>query len=70
MWHDAQGNLMRVEQDCRGSYGRGMAICRVTELSEQGFAQEVIARLRAPAPFTGMHTLNIAGGFELIDVIN
>ena len=70
MWHDAQGNLMRVAQDCRGSYGRGMAICRVARLDEGGFAQQIIERLGPRAPFTGLHTLNLAGGFELIDAVN
>ena len=69
MWHDGR-TLMRVAQDCRDGYGRGLAICRVDRLDEDGFAQTVVARLGAPpgsAAF-GAHTLNSGGWIEVIDL--
>ncbi len=68
-WRDGTA-LMRVAQDCRGAYGAGLAICRIDRLHECGFAQTTLATLRPPAPWRGLHTLNVAGDIELIDAIN
>ena len=69
MWHEC-GQLMRVAQDCREGYGRGLAICRVDRLDRDGFAQTVVARLGVPpgSAASGVHTLNQAGGIEVIDL--
>ena len=64
------GELWRATQDCRAGYGAGMALCRVTRLDHDGFAQEVVARL-APPPGSealGAHTLSRLGSLEAIDV--
>jgi hypothetical protein len=69
MWHE-DGALMRVTQDCRSGYGKGLAICRVDRLDALGYAQSVVARLAAPQGSTadGTHTLNRSGGLEVIDL--
>ncbi len=69
MWHE-NGALMRVAQDCRTGYGRGIAICRVDRLDVDGFAQTVVARLGPPDQLgaRGVHTLNHDGALEVFDL--
>lgn len=69
MWHE-DGTLMRVAQDCRTGYGKGLSICRVDRLDAAGYAQTVVARLSPPEGLAarGVHTLNRAAGFEVIDL--
>jgi len=65
--HD--GKLIRPAQDCRGGYGAGLAFARVDRLDEQGFAQEVVARVKPHSRTTkGLHTYNRAGDVEVIDL--
>ena len=64
------GELIRPAQDCTGGYGSALTLCRVDRLDPEHYAQTVVARLTAP-PGTGfgMHTLNEAGGIEVIDCV-
>jgi hypothetical protein len=62
--------LWRPAQDCAAGYGSGLTLCRIDRLEETGFAQTAARRL-GPPPGTqarGVHTLEVGGGFELIDV--
>jgi hypothetical protein len=62
--------LWRPGQDCSVIYGGKLALCRVDKLSPDGFCQTAVSEL-APAPGTaisGVHTLNCAQGFEVIDI--
>lgn len=64
------GELWRPAQDCTTGYGAGLALCRVTKLDDEGFAQEIGAVLRAGGddwPGSGLHTLNFANGLEVVD---
>lgn len=64
------GELWRPAQDCTTGYGAGLALCRVTKLDDEGFAQEVAAVLRPGGPDwpgTGFHSLNWAAGIEVVD---
>jgi hypothetical protein len=64
------GELWRPAQDCTTGYGAGLALCRVTKLDDEGFAQEIRAVLRAGGadwPGSGLHTVNWAGGLEVVD---
>jgi hypothetical protein len=64
------GALWRPAQDCTTGYGAGLALCRVTKLDDEGFAQEIAAVLRpggADWPGTGLHSLNWAAGIEVVD---
>lgn len=65
------GALWRPAQDCVGGYGKGLALCRIDHVGEDGFRQTVAKRLGPPpgAPPDGVHTLNIGGGFEFIDAV-
>lgn len=61
--------LWRPAQDCGPGYGAALALARVDRLSEEGFAQTVMATI-APGgswPGKGLHTLNWAAGIEVID---
>ncbi|WP_424360282.1 glucosamine inositolphosphorylceramide transferase family protein [Methylocystis parvus] len=62
--------LWRPAQDCSAGYGSGLSLCRIDGLDERGLRQSVKKRL-APPPGTGasgVHTLNVGGGFETIDI--
>jgi hypothetical protein len=65
------GDLWRPAQDCTGGYGSGLALCRVERIDEGGFAQSIESRLGPPPKLfgDGVHTLNVGGGFETIDVV-
>jgi hypothetical protein len=70
-WRE-DGQLMRVAQDCRDGYGRGLTICRVDRLDCEGFAQTIVARLSSPSQVSpsadGVHTLVADGDWEAIDL--
>lgn len=68
------GDLVRVVQDGRGGYGAALVITRVSQLDATHFEQKT-EKLLTPKPaweaawgYTGVHTLNRAHGFEVIDV--
>lgn len=64
------GELWRPAQDCTTGYGAGLALCRVTKLDDEGFAQDVVTVLRAGGadwPGSGLHTVNWSGGLEVVD---
>jgi len=63
------GALWRPAQDCTTGYGAGLALCRVTRLDTEGFAQtiETVLHPGAAWPGKGLHTLNWAGGIEVVD---
>jgi hypothetical protein len=65
----SDGKLWRPAQDCTRGYGSGLTLARVTRLDEEAFAQEVATTLYpGPSwPGIGLHTLNAAAGFEVID---
>jgi hypothetical protein len=65
------GELWRPAQDCAGGYGAALALCRIDRLDDQGLIQTVSRRLEPPRTLNaqGVHTLNAAAGFEIIDVV-
>lgn len=65
------GQLMRVAQDGEGGYGAGMTICRIDRLDDEGFSQSIVTRLKPQAAWKarGVHTLNAAAGYEVIDTL-
>jgi hypothetical protein len=65
------GALWRPAQDCTRSYGSGLALCRIDELSDGVLRQSVVRRLGPPtgAPDQGVHTLNSDEKFEVIDAV-
>ena len=67
MWHE-DGVLMRPAQDCRTGYGDGVVVCKVDRLDERGYRQSVVRRIAPPPGATGLHTLNRAAGWEVVDL--
>lgn len=64
------GALWRPAQDCTAGYGAALALCRVTKLGLDGFAQSVERVLRPGGPEwpgKGLHTLNWNAGIEVVD---
>ena len=63
------GELWRPAQDCSAGYGAALALCRVTRLDDTAFEQTVEAVLRPNEqwPGIGLHTVNEAPGFEVVD---
>lgn len=63
--------LRRPAQDCSGGYGWGLAINRIERLSRNEYAETTLARIPPPVSLsaTGLHTVNRAGGIEVIDAI-
>jgi len=68
---ERDGALWRPAQDCTGGYGAGLALCRIDGLDERGLRQTAMRRLGPPPGLRaeGVHTLNAAAGFEIIDVV-
>ncbi|SEC43723.1 hypothetical protein SAMN05444161_1135 [Rhizobiales bacterium GAS191] len=69
MMFSRQGALMRPAQVCIGGYGSQLALCRVDVLDIERYQQTLMTRL-APLPAwqaDATHTLNAAGGLEVID---
>lgn len=61
--------IWRPAQDCTAGYGSALALCRITRLDDEAFEQEVGAIIRPGQgwPGIGLHSLNFAGGIEVID---
>ncbi|HEV7873047.1 MAG TPA: hypothetical protein VGO82_02815 [Enterovirga sp.] len=64
-----KGRLWRPAQDCRGGYGRGLALAEITRLDREGFAQVLRKTLHPDPNWPGrrLHALNRAGALECID---
>jgi hypothetical protein len=65
------GRLHRVAQDCRRLYGGGITLADVELLDPENYSQIVRAVLGPPhgSNAQGAHTLNNAGGIEIIDLV-
>ena len=64
------GELYRPGQNCARFYGESIAVNRIISLSPNGFEEEQVAEIRAPANsryHDGLHTLSSCGGFTVID---
>ena len=67
---ERDGALYRPAQDCSRTYGGGISINRITELTTTAFHEEVVSHV---IPFgqhkwkSGLHTLCSTGNFTLID---
>lgn len=62
--------LWRPAQDCSAGYGSGLSLCRIDGVDEHGLRQSVAKRLASPpgTGASGVHTLNVGGCFETIDI--
>ncbi len=64
--HVREGRILRPAQDCRKGYGSGLTICRVDRIDEACYLQKVTKNVH-PRAKKGIHTLNAAGGLEVVD---
>lgn len=64
------GELWRPAQDCTAGYGSALSLCRIDRLDDTGFAQSLVTTLRfgREGDCAGPHTLNFAGGIEVVDL--
>jgi len=65
-----QGQLFRPAKDCSGTYGRRIAINKVTALSEQDYQEEVVSYfgpLKNSRYTKGVHTIFGLGKYTLVD---
>jgi hypothetical protein len=60
------GELFRPGQDNRGSYGNGITICKISQLSSERYREECVAEIRVKNAF-GPHTLGIKLNSTVID---
>ncbi len=65
-----RGKIFRPAQNCLRRYGAGLALAEVERLDLDGYRQTTLAELAPPLNALGAHTLNSAGGFELIDIFS
>ncbi|MER2264531.1 glucosamine inositolphosphorylceramide transferase family protein [Methylobacterium oxalidis] len=68
---EMDGKLWRPAQDCSRSYGGALALCTVERLAHDGYAQTRVTTIEpgASLPGYGLHTLNFAYGYEVVDVV-
>jgi hypothetical protein len=66
---ERDGRLLRPAQDCRGGYGKALALAEITRLDDDAFEQNVLVTLRTGPHWPGrrLHTLNRTGPLECID---
>ena len=57
---------VRPAQDCTKFYGSGVSMCRIDRLDADAFQQTQVGEINSSG--LGVHTYNIAGGIEVIDV--
>ena len=63
------GKLFRVSQDCSGSYGRSVSFHEITSLNPEEYAERAVLTMVPPGGFSGAHTYNFCGRFEVIDAV-
>jgi hypothetical protein len=65
-----EGHLYRPAQDCSETYGGGITINRVTQLTPVSFSEEPVATIEARRGSdyaAGVHTLSGSGDLTMID---
>ncbi|MCB1506702.1 MAG: hypothetical protein KDJ47_17180 [Hyphomicrobiaceae bacterium] len=66
----SSNGLWRPAQDCTGGYGSALTLNRITALTPERFAQELVTTLQfgGGVGTLGPHTVNFARGIEAIDI--
>ena len=64
-----KGRLFRPAQDCNGGYGRGILVYEITDLSANGYKEQLIEFFYPSDPYynAGIHTLNCHQDIGVID---
>jgi hypothetical protein len=64
------GRLIRPSQDSSRRYGYGLKFNRITQLTDQEYMEEPVARFEpAGGKIRAVHTFNQAGGLTVIDAV-
>jgi len=65
------GKLFRPIQDCAGGYGRSVSFQEIVTLKPDEYAERTALKLALPPSwgFSGAHTYNFCGRFEVIDAM-
>lgn len=68
---EADNEVYRVTQDCSETYGGGITLTKITDLSEKGFQEATIKSIEVNlSEFNeGFHTLNEHEGLTVVDGI-
>jgi hypothetical protein len=61
-----EGSQLRIGQDFRGSYGDGLALFRIDEISRTSYREVLIGEIKLNSR-KGPHTLNITGNIATFD---
>lgn len=65
---ESGGELYRVTQNCKDSYGQGVVINRIINLSDTDYREEAVREISAESMgFRGFHTLTEWGPYTLVD---
>jgi hypothetical protein len=62
------GQLIRPAQDCSRTYGGGIVLNRVVELTPTRFREEPLGGVAVPPGWDGLHTLSKLGNLTIIDL--
>ena len=65
------GELYRPSQNCAGSYGAGLNICKIVTLNKQEYKEEIVTSFVPDwdPSLTGLHTFNFNKKYTVIDAI-
>lgn len=65
-----EGRLYRPAQDCEASYGAGLVWREITDLSSATYEERPVIHWSGAdfGPYTGVHTYNTDGRFEVVDL--
>ena len=64
---ERDGVLYRPGQICAPIYGSGIALHRVTQLDDAGYAETEERRIIGKSPLLGLHTINRCGDLSVTD---
>ncbi len=66
-----KGKLYRPSQNCAASYGAGLNLCEITELTKTNYSENVVSRIfpEWDKRLKGLHTLNFNENITVCDVI-
>lgn len=67
-FYSSPAGIIRPAQDCSGSYGGSIALCRIDRLDEYAFEESVMLRLHPDSVYPlGLHTINCSDGMIVVD---
>lgn len=64
---EVNGDIYRFGQNCEQTYGGGISIFKIEELSEKSYQEVFVKSISAPEPFVGVHSINPYKNQTLVD---